>query len=125
MKSNRFWVMAFWFYLGILMTIIISAYMKILPVKNSVIPFYDTIGHFILIGIGAFLSHLALKKRAIIFFSIPIPLAAILVSLFTVTEEFLQKFSPNRTFDLVDLTADLCGIVLFTWLAQKKSLKNS
>ncbi|MFH7030181.1 MAG: VanZ family protein [Heteroscytonema crispum UTEX LB 1556] len=103
MKSNRPWVLAFWFYLSILMTILISAYLKILPVKSSTIPFYDTIGHFILIGIAAFISHLALNKRRIIFLSIAIPLAPLLVGFFTVSEELLQKLSPNRTFDLVDL----------------------
>lgn len=125
MKSYRFWVVAFWFYLGILIAIIISAYLKILPVKSSVIPFYDTIGHFILIGIAAFLAHLALNKRSINCFNIPIPLAAIIVSLFTVTEECLQKLSPNRTFDLLDLVSDFCGIVLFTWLAERQKLNNS
>jgi len=44
MKTHRFWIIGFWLYLSILMTIIISAYLKILPVKSSTIPFYDTLG---------------------------------------------------------------------------------
>lgn len=119
MKPHRFWIIGFWLYLGILMIIIISAYLKILPVKSSTIPFYDTLGDFILIGIAAFLSHLALKKRRISYLNISLPLAPILVMILTVTEECLQILSPYRTFDLIDLASDFCGIVLFTWLAEK------
>jgi VanZ family protein len=119
MKPHRFWIIGFWLYLGILMTIIISAYLKILPVKSSTIPFYDTVGHFILIGIAAFLCHLALKKRRISYLNLSLPLASILVIILTVIEECLQTLSPYRTFDLIDLASDFCGIVLFTWLAEK------
>ena len=52
--------------------------------------------------------------------NISLSLAPILVSFFTVSEEFLQKLSPNRTFDLVDLASDFRGIVLFTWLAERQ-----
>jgi VanZ family protein len=123
MKFKNFWILAFWFYLGILLVIIISAYLKVIPVKLSTIPFYDTIGHFVLIGIAAFLSHLALKKRKVNVFNFTVPLAPILVCLFTMLEEFLQILSPNRTFDVVDLTADFIGIILFTWLAEKQKLQ--
>jgi hypothetical protein len=123
MTTHQRWVFAFWVYLGILLTIIISAYLKMLPVKNSAIPFYDTIGHFILIGIAAFLSHLALKKQRITYLNITMPLAPIIVSIITLIEECLQKLSPNRSFDLLDLASDLCGIIIFTWLAEKVSDK--
>lgn len=122
--SNQFWIFAFWFYFGILMTICISAYLKMLPVKSSTIPFYDTVGHFILIGLAAFLGHLAMKKRKIMVGAIFFPLAPLLVSLFTLIEEVLQNLSPNRTFSLSDLAADLVGIVFFYWLAEKVRLSN-
>ncbi len=117
MKSNRPWVIAFWFYFGILISIVISAYLKVLPVKSSAIPFYDTIGHFILIGLAAFFSHLAMNKRHFLLLNISLPLAPFLVTIITVIEEFLQHLSPHRTFDVVDLIADFCGIILFTYLA--------
>ncbi|MDJ0735759.1 MAG: VanZ family protein [Nostocaceae cyanobacterium] len=125
MKSNRPWVIAFWFYFGILMSIVISAYLKILPVKNANIPFYDTIGHFVLIGLAAFFSHLAMNKRHFLFLNISLPLAPILVTIVTVIEEFLQNLSPHRTFDLVDLTANFCGIILFTYLAERINTNKS
>lgn len=119
MKLNNPWVIAFWFYLGIIITIVVSAYLKVLPVKSSTIPFYDTIGHFVLIGFAAFLGHLALNKKNTIILGISMPLAPIYVGILTLIEECLQNFSPHRSFDLVDLAADFCGIVFFTWLAQK------
>ncbi len=123
MKLNNPWVIVFWFYLGIIITIIISAYLKVLPAKSSTIPFYDTIGHFILIGLTAFLAHLAFNKRYINILKISIPIAPITVGILTFVEECLQHFSPHRTFDLVDLAADFCGIVFFTWLAEKITIK--
>ncbi len=47
------------------------------------------------------------------------PLAPMIVVLFCVVDEIIQLFVPYRSFDLVDLIADLCGIVLFTWLAER------
>ncbi len=123
--KKKHWIFAFWVYLGILIVIIISAYLKILPVKSSTIPFYDTIGHCVLIGLAAFFGHLALNKRRFDIFLISLPLAPILVGVFTFIEECLQKLSPNRTFDLMDLAADLVGIIIFTWLAEKQKLVNS
>ncbi len=119
MKSRRFWVIAFWFYLGILFTISISAYLRVIPTEISRFPYYDTVLHFLLLGIAAYLSHLALNKRQFNIFNIQLPLAPFIVFFFCIIDEIIQKFSPHRSADWVDLTADLCGIILFTFLAQK------
>lgn len=127
-KSQKTWVLAFWFYLGIILSISISAYLKIIPNEISQFPYYDTILHFLLIGMAAYLGHLALNKRKIQLLNIYLPLAPLLVTFFTTIEEFLQKLTPHRSFDLMDLAADFCGIILFTWLAEihntSKSSKN-
>ncbi|MBD6617510.1 VanZ family protein [Komarekiella sp. 'clone 1'] len=122
MKFNQRWVLAFWVYFGILMSISISAYLKVIPSELSQFPYYDTILHFLLLGIAAYLSHLALNKRKIQFLNISLPLAPLIVILFCIIDETIQLFTPHRSFDLVDLAADLCGIVLFTWLAEKHKL---
>ncbi|MBD2775383.1 VanZ family protein [Iningainema sp. BLCCT55] len=128
MKSQKTWVLAFWFYLGIILSISISAYLKIIPNEISQFPYYDTILHFLLIGMAAYLGHLALNKRKVQLLNIYLPLAPLLVTFFCTIEEFLQKLTPHRSFDLMDLAADFCGIVLFTWLAEiqntSKSSKN-
>ncbi|MGF1933525.1 MAG: VanZ family protein [Nostoc sp. ChiQUE02] len=125
MKSNQRWIFAFWVYFGILMFISMSAYLRIIPAKISQIPYYDTILHFLLLGIAAYLGHLALNKRKIQIFNISLPMASLIVIFFCIVDEVIQLFSPYRSFDLVDLAADLCGIVLFTWLAERQNLTKS
>lgn len=125
MKANRPWVFAFWVYFGILTSISLSAYLKIIPTELAQFPHYDTILHFLLLGIAAFISHLAWNKRKIQIFNISLPLAPIIVISICVIDEIIQFFVPYRSFDLVDLTAGLCGIVFFTWLAEIKKLKTS
>lgn len=124
-SSNKGWVFAFWVYFGVIMTISASAYLKVLPVKSSVIPFYDTIGHFVLVGLAAFFSHLALNKRRINFLKFSLPLAPILVVICSIVDELIQRFSPYRTFDLTDLAANLVGILFFYWLAERWNINKS
>ncbi|MEB3181917.1 MAG: VanZ family protein [Nostocaceae cyanobacterium] len=104
------------------MTISMSAYLQIIPTELSNFPHYDTILHFILLGIAAYLSHLALNKRKIRWLNISLPLAPIIVIFFCLIDEVIQLFTPWRSFDLMDLAADLCGIVLFTWLAERQKI---
>ncbi len=124
MKSNRFWIIAFYVYIGIILAISISAYLKIIPNEIERLPHYDTILHFLLMGFSAFLGHLAFNKRKTKILGFSLPLTPIIISFFVLIEECLQIFSPNRSFDLVDLAADFCGIVLFTWLAEIIKINN-
>ncbi|HEY9671228.1 MAG TPA: VanZ family protein [Waterburya sp.] len=119
---QRNWVIAFAIYFLILLTIIALAYLGILPVKVGVIPFYDTIGHFILLGSASFLGHKALggQMTKIGCFPFVLPLAPILVSIFAAVDETLQAFSPLRTSSLSDMTANLLGIWGFYYLAARK-----
>ncbi|WP_010680998.1 DUF817 family protein [Acetivibrio cellulolyticus] len=112
------WIYAFIGYFVVLLVIIVSAYMKIIPTKIAVIPFYDTIGHFILLGVTSYLLHKALGRKVIKNFNCSIPIGPVFVSIFVICEENLQRFSPNRTYDIVDLAANLSGILFFYWLDQ-------
>ena len=126
MKSNRPWVIAFWFYIGLILAISLSAYLKIIPNEIKQFPYYDTILHFLLMGFSAFLGHLAFNKRKTNILNFSLPLVPIVISFFVLIEECLQMFSPHRSFDLVDLAANFCGIVVFTLLAEKvKIIHNS
>lgn len=107
------------------MAISISAYLRIIPVKSSIFPYYDTIGHFVLLGIATFLGHLALRKRKIYLSRLSIPLAPILVVICCIIDELLQSLSPYRTASFSDLAADLVGIMVFYWLAEQVNLKPS
>ncbi len=77
MKLNRIWVLGFSLYFIVLLTIIGLAYLGIVPVKVSVIPFYDTIGHFILLGSASYLGHKALGGQIVNVWPLPftLPLA--------------------------------------------------
>lgn len=58
MSYNKPWIIGFCFYIRLIITIAISAYLQFLPAKNYTIPFKETIRHFILIQVAGFLVHL-------------------------------------------------------------------
>ena len=78
------------------------------------IPYGDKLGHFCLFGLLTLATNLAFRFKAFQFYSIKLFLGTILVSSFVIIEEFSQYFIPNRSFDLIDLSADFVGIVFFT-----------
>ncbi|MBD2293339.1 VanZ family protein [Anabaena sphaerica FACHB-251] len=119
MTTHQRWVFAFWVYLGILLSIFISAYLRIMPTELAIFAHYDTIMHFLLLGIAAYLSHQALKKRKLQIFNIPLPLAPSIVFVFCIFDEIIQSFVPYRSADIMDFAADVLGIIVFTWLAEK------
>lgn len=125
MKSHRFWIIAFWFYLGILLAISASAYLRVIPTEIARFPYYDTVLHFILIGIAAYLSHLALNKRQLHILGTAFPLAPFIVFFFCILDEIVQKLTPHRSADIVDLIADVCGIIVFTYLAERTSIRKT
>jgi len=111
---NRKWAIVAVIYLCILLAIMAIANLGLLPVSTlERIPAYDTFGHFFLYGTASALSHLACNRRKFRLFRWQLPLGPVLFSIFAVAEELLQAFIPNRSFSLIDLTADFCGIILF------------
>jgi polysaccharide biosynthesis protein VpsQ len=117
--THRFWIICFWFYLGILFAISMSAYLRVIPTEIAQFPYYDTVLHFLLLGIAAYLSHLALNKRQLHILDTALPLAPFLVFMFCIIDEIIQKFTPHRSADIIDLLADVCGIIVFTLLAER------
>lgn len=92
------------------------------------IPYGDKLGHFCLFGVLTLATNLAFKFKSFSFYSMEVFLGTILVLSFVVIEEFSQYFIPNRSFDLIDLTADFVGIVFFnimTSYLNKMSLKST
>ncbi|AFZ58723.1 VanZ family protein [Anabaena cylindrica FACHB-243] len=119
MTTHQRWVFAFWVYLGILLSIFISAYLRIMPTELAIFAHYDTIMHFLLLGMAAYLGHQALNQRKFKIFNIPLPLAPFIVLLVSIIDEIVQSFVPYRSADITDLAADILGIIVFTWLAEK------
>lgn len=115
-SRNKGWIIAFWLYFLLLVFISVSAYLKILPPEVSN---YDKLGHFILLGIAGFLSHQALGRRTIATRGVKIPLGPLLVTVFSLIDEYLQMLSPARSFSLTDLAANWIGIWFFYFVGEK------
>lgn len=76
----------------------------------NAIPFGDKLGHFVLFGVLSGLTIIALKGRCLSVKTIQLPLGAVIVFGLAITEELSQTFFINRTFDLLDVFADILGI---------------
>jgi len=104
--------------------IIVFADLGMLDIVGFVnkIPYGDKAGHFILYGILILLIDLALIR------SVPAPSrrllvlrVALILALLIGLEEFSQRYFPNRSFDLVDLTFSYLGVIFFSWVALKNA----
>lgn len=103
-----------------------AAYSDRLPLDLlSQIPNYDKIGHVVLYCMASYLGHRLCHyrhfKAASKLGGVSLPVFPGLFTLFTVTEELLQQFSPYRTLDAGDLICSGVGIALGYWLAQRSS----
>ncbi|MEL6470411.1 MAG: VanZ family protein [Cyanobacteria bacterium J06623_4] len=78
----------------------------------------DKVGHLVLYFIPSYLGHRLCRYRHI--WRGTLPLFPVLFTLFTVTEELIQGFSPNRTLDAGDMVCSLVGIAVGYWLAQRQ-----
>ena len=110
---NPHWAIAFGVYLLVLIVISASAYLQVLPTQLAAIPSYDILGHFFLLGIASYLSHLALRGRALNIGRCTLPLGPTLIVLIVIVDETLQGLSPNRTVSITDVAASFSGILLF------------
>ena len=115
---NKNWSLIFFAYGAFLALILFHAYHGTLP-RFVNLPMYDKIGHFYLLGMLAYLAHRATKRFTLNVFGLPLPPAALAVTLLVILEEFLQALSPYRTFSLLDLWFGFAGIFFFLWLDHK------
>ncbi len=109
-KRNTYFAVAFF---AFIILVSVLAYLQILPTQYKHIPYYDSIGHFMLFGILSYLFHIAWNRKHVIFLGLAWPAAPILVICYAVVDEVLQIFSSVRTFDLYDLGFGILGIVSF------------
>ena len=106
--------------------LIITAIIVIANVKSTQyllkfsggIPYFDKIGHFILMGGFSFLVNLALKAKTFSVWKFKYLLGSLIVLTVVTLEEFSQIFVSGRAFDVGDLAADYLGIFLFGELAR-------
>jgi hypothetical protein len=119
--SRRRWVAAFWGYIAVLATISLAAYLRLLPRESGPLslPHVDTVLHFVFLGGASYLSHRALGGRREQVGPLGVPLGPFIVALVSVFDECFQAFVPVRTFSLLDMAANLSGVVTFGWLAER------
>ncbi len=85
----------------------------------NMVPGGDKLGHFFLFGMLAMLVNLALNCRTFKFKKYNLQLGGSLIFILTIFEELSQHFFPNRTLDIVDLIANLAGILFFNYLSTR------
>jgi polysaccharide biosynthesis protein VpsQ len=101
--------------------ILILAYTGNLPPQLKLIPHHDKIGHVVLYSIATYLGHSLLQGRR---FHNGLPVFPILFAIFTIVEEGVQGFSPNRSLDSIDLILSLLGIGLGFQLSERSQKKH-
>jgi uncharacterized membrane protein YgdD (TMEM256/DUF423 family) len=103
---------------GILFCASVLAYVGLIPTQLKSIPYYDSIGHFMLFGILAFSLDRALKGRRTRVMGMTLPIGSTVIAVYAIIDESLQYFSTVRTFNPSDLVCSLLGIVTFYTLGK-------
>lgn len=78
------------------------------------VPCGDRIGHVLLFGLLTLGLNASLDYRSLPYANTGLQLGSCLVLVFTIAEELAQRLYPARTFDIVDIVANLAGIALFS-----------
>lgn len=106
------WLM--WPQVGLAVLVTMMAYMGLLPTSLLTWPGADKVLHLILFGLITLWLNLWLGDRRLGMgaFARAIPVAVALPFVVALSEEVMQAWSPLRTFDLLDLAADLIGMML-------------
>ncbi len=93
------------------MLIVLATYLNVLPFQQTTQK-YDKLLHFLLFGGVSWLGFRAFPKQYN-FQLLSIPAFPFWMMLFAIAEESLQYLYPHRTFSLLDLLANFCGIWAF------------
>ncbi|MEN8135525.1 MAG: VanZ family protein [Thermodesulfobacteriota bacterium] len=88
------------------------------------IPYGDKIGHVLLFGFLTLGINISTRFKCAELGHVRIYMGTALVSLFVLAEELSQSFVISRTFDVMDLIADAIGILIFTLISMRLSLKH-
>ena len=119
MQSRRAKIVlaGFVFFLVGLVVLADSGHGSLLFRVAGIIPFGDKVGHMMLFGILSFLVNLLLRGAELRVFAWRMLKGSAVILPIVTLEECSQVFFRSRTFDLIDLTADIVGIWLCGWLA--------
>lgn len=82
------------------------------------LPYGDKIGHVLLFAALALLLNFATKARQLAFGAVRLYVGVVLTLGFALLEEGSQLLFPSRSFELLDILADLLGVTLATLLTK-------
>ena len=80
------------------------------------LPYGDKMGHVLLFGALALLLNFATKARKVAVGPVRLYLGVVLTLAFALLEEGSQLLFPSRSFELLDILADLIGVTLATFI---------
>lgn len=105
-----------WLYAAWIITVVVAAGLGRLPVRMILrhVPYGDKVGHFLLIGVLAYLINRSVGERGS---TRRLCLANGLLFGVVVGEECLQRWMRYRAFEWADLMADAAGMLCFGALA--------
>jgi undecaprenyl-diphosphatase len=115
-RGRAAWRWLLWPQVGVIVLASQIAYMGLLPGWLRAVPGYDKVLHFLLFGLAVFWLHAWLAGRRWAWVG-GLPVAVLAPLALATADEFAQRWSPLRSFDLLDLTSDLAGMVVFFGLA--------
>jgi VanZ family protein len=84
---------------------------------QEIIPHFDKLGHFFLMGVLALLVNLNLRCRRLKLPYMNVLLGSVIVFTLALVEELSQLIILYRTFDWADLLANSLGILVFGQIA--------
>lgn len=113
--TKRFWIACAVLFMAVICYLIFLVDQVTLPKWITVLydfPNGDKLGHFLLMGMAAFLINMALSDRSFSVGRILVPYGPFVFAILVTLEEISQQFFPNRTYSLVDLAFSFAGILV-------------
>ena len=115
------WKLSLILYSLFLLVVFIAAYLELVPTEIKLVPFYDSVGHFVFYGIWGYLFAKVFSRKINIRIFV-FPLGILLIICIAVLEESLQSLSTIRAFSIFDLGWGIIGILLGWLLLGKEKI---
>lgn len=106
-----------------LFSVFLSAYLGFIPTELAFIPFFDSMGHFILYGIWGYLFAKVFDNAILSVGKFIVPAGVFIAIIIAVAEESFQAFFPTRSFSFFDMAWGILGISLACIIFNRRKIK--
>lgn len=110
------------FYTVFLLTIFVLAYFGLIPTELFFLPFFDSLGHFVLYGTWAYLCARVFTHSILTIGYFIFPAGILIITVIAVVEESFQAFFPLRTFSFFDMGWGILGILIACYIFNKRHI---